>query len=90
MAAEVEAKLEAEEMVATTMQMVESGGGVEAHPYAFHVSGPRNLSSPNWRDIINSSWFVSSFFPSYLYFLTFDFLFLFLWWIGKGSEVDRI
>ncbi|KNA19725.1 hypothetical protein SOVF_059070 [Spinacia oleracea] len=56
MAAEVEAKLEAEEMVATTMQMVESGGGVEAHPYAFHVSGPRNLSSPNWRDIINSSW----------------------------------
>ncbi|KAL5571356.1 hypothetical protein UlMin_020953 [Ulmus minor] len=28
----------------------------EAHPYAFHVSGPRNLSSPNWRDLINSSW----------------------------------
>lgn len=57
--------VEVEEMVATTMPMVESGGsgggsdgggGVEAHPYAFHVSGPRNLSSPNWRDIINSSW----------------------------------
>ena len=31
---------------------------VVAHPYAFHVSGPRNLSSPNWRDLINSSWFV--------------------------------
>ncbi|GAB2275182.1 hypothetical protein Dimus_009944 [Dionaea muscipula] len=31
-------------------------GGVEAHPYAFSVSGPRNVSSPNWRDIINSSW----------------------------------
>lgn len=27
-----------------------------AHPYAFHVSGPRNVSSPNWRQIINSSW----------------------------------
>ncbi|XP_043701984.1 GDSL esterase/lipase At4g10955 [Telopea speciosissima] len=30
--------------------------GDEAHPYAFHVSGPRNVSSPNWRDLINSSW----------------------------------
>lgn len=28
----------------------------EAHPYAFHVSGPRNVCSPNWRDLINSSW----------------------------------
>lgn len=28
----------------------------EAHPYAFHVSGPRNVASPNWRDLINSSW----------------------------------
>ncbi|KAJ8749386.1 hypothetical protein K2173_018876 [Erythroxylum novogranatense] len=28
----------------------------EAHPYAFHVSGPRNVAFPNWRDIINSSW----------------------------------
>lgn len=27
-----------------------------AHPYAFHVSGPRNVTSPNWRDLINSSW----------------------------------
>ncbi|KAI3836201.1 hypothetical protein MKX03_028180, partial [Papaver bracteatum] len=26
------------------------------HPYAFHVSGPRNLSTPSWRDIISSSW----------------------------------
>ncbi|KAI3836202.1 hypothetical protein MKX03_028181, partial [Papaver bracteatum] len=26
------------------------------HPYAYHVSGPRNISSPNWRDIISSSW----------------------------------
>ncbi|GAV88110.1 hypothetical protein CFOL_v3_31533 [Cephalotus follicularis] len=26
------------------------------HPYAFHVSGPRNVTSPNWRDLINSSW----------------------------------
>ncbi|KAF3629527.1 hypothetical protein CQW23_18200 [Capsicum baccatum] len=29
---------------------------VEAHPYAFHVSGPRNVSSPNWKDLISSSW----------------------------------
>ncbi|KAK5818181.1 GDSL esterase/lipase At4g10955 isoform X1 [Gossypium arboreum] len=28
----------------------------EAHPYAFHVSGPRNVAKPNWRDLINSSW----------------------------------
>ncbi|XP_010542714.1 PREDICTED: GDSL esterase/lipase At4g10955-like [Tarenaya hassleriana] len=26
------------------------------HPYAFHVSGPRNVASPNWRDLVNSSW----------------------------------
>ncbi|KAG2312467.1 hypothetical protein Bca4012_027016 [Brassica carinata] len=26
------------------------------HPYAFHVSGPRNVASPNWRDLISSSW----------------------------------
>ncbi|PIA41552.1 hypothetical protein AQUCO_02200173v1 [Aquilegia coerulea] len=26
------------------------------HPYAFNVSGPRNVSSPNWRQIISSSW----------------------------------
>ncbi|XP_059301241.1 GDSL esterase/lipase At4g10955-like isoform X1 [Lycium ferocissimum] len=31
-------------------------GVVESHPYAFHVSGPRNVASPNWRDLINSSW----------------------------------
>ncbi|XP_074285148.1 GDSL esterase/lipase At4g10955 [Silene latifolia] len=30
--------------------------GVEAHPFAFHVSGPRNFSSPTWRDILKSSW----------------------------------
>ncbi|XP_004499980.1 GDSL esterase/lipase At4g10955-like [Cicer arietinum] len=28
----------------------------EAHPYAFHVSGPRNLVNLNWRDLISSSW----------------------------------
>ncbi|EFH54010.1 predicted protein [Arabidopsis lyrata subsp. lyrata] len=26
------------------------------HPYAFHVSGPSNVASPNWGDLINSSW----------------------------------
>ncbi|KAF9589360.1 hypothetical protein IFM89_022969 [Coptis chinensis] len=30
--------------------------GAEHHPYAFHVSGPRNISSPNWRELISSSW----------------------------------
>ena len=29
---------------------------IEAHPYAFHVSGPWNISSPNLRDLINSIW----------------------------------
>ncbi|XP_062206879.1 GDSL esterase/lipase At4g10955-like [Phragmites australis] len=28
----------------------------EGHPYDFHVSGPRNLPPPNWREIIRSSW----------------------------------
>lgn len=28
----------------------------KVHPDAFHVSGPRNVASPNWRDLINSSW----------------------------------
>ena len=26
------------------------------HPFAFHVSGPRKVSSPSWRDLLNSSW----------------------------------
>ncbi|KAG1330489.1 GDSL esterase/lipase [Cocos nucifera] len=34
----------------------EEGAEVEGHPYDFHVSGPRNLASPNWRDLIRSSW----------------------------------
>ncbi|XP_008784429.2 GDSL esterase/lipase At4g10955-like [Phoenix dactylifera] len=29
---------------------------VEGHPYDFHVSGPRNLASSNWRDLIRSNW----------------------------------
>ncbi|KAL3638316.1 hypothetical protein CASFOL_017687 [Castilleja foliolosa] len=28
----------------------------QQHPYAFHVSGPRNVPSINWRDLINSTW----------------------------------
>ncbi|XP_030517316.1 GDSL esterase/lipase At4g10955-like [Rhodamnia argentea] len=28
----------------------------QPHPYAFHVSGPRHLSSPNWRHLLNSTW----------------------------------
>ncbi|CAL9763046.1 unnamed protein product [Musa acuminata subsp. burmannicoides] len=30
--------------------------GVARHPYDFLESGPRNLPSPNWRDLIRSSW----------------------------------
>ena len=41
------------EDVAVQVQKVE-----QAHQYAFHVSGPRNLSTLNWRDIISSSWLV--------------------------------
>lgn len=33
------------------------------HPYAFHVSGPRNVASPNWRDLISSSWYVPTLIP---------------------------
>ncbi|KAJ8534530.1 hypothetical protein K7X08_016258 [Anisodus acutangulus] len=38
------------------MENLKADDNVESHPYAFHVSGPRNVASPNWRDIINSSW----------------------------------
>ncbi|KAJ0971681.1 hypothetical protein J5N97_019640 [Dioscorea zingiberensis] len=27
-----------------------------AHPFDFHVCGPRNISAPNWKDLIRSSW----------------------------------
>ncbi|KAL3502933.1 hypothetical protein ACH5RR_037382 [Cinchona calisaya] len=37
------------------MENKEEEGGLH-HPYAFHVSGPRNVSTPNWRDLIISSW----------------------------------
>lgn len=61
------AKQRAEEM---TMVVVEEKGQGEnekgkekekneAHPYAFHVSGPRNLSNPTWRELLNSSWWTT-------------------------------
>ncbi|CAN8302375.1 unnamed protein product [Cochlearia groenlandica] len=40
-------------VVTTTKTMKEDESH---HPYAFHVSGPRNVASPNWRDLISSSW----------------------------------
>ncbi|MCL7051205.1 hypothetical protein MKW94_021232 [Papaver nudicaule] len=46
-------------MAKAMVEKIASPGGEEQenhHPYAYHVSGPRNLSSPNWRDIISSSW----------------------------------
>ncbi|PUZ54767.1 hypothetical protein GQ55_5G157300 [Panicum hallii var. hallii] len=33
-----------------------SDAEAEGHPYDFHVSGPRNLPPPNWKEIIRSSW----------------------------------
>lgn len=51
--------LEGEKVIVKEMINKEDGGDQpESHPYAFHVSGPRNVSSPNWRDLINSSWSV--------------------------------
>ncbi|PSR95264.1 GDSL esterase/lipase [Actinidia chinensis var. chinensis] len=53
------AKRNAEEMEAAEVAMdgeKDRDKGEDDHPYAFHVSGPRNVSSPNWRDLINSSW----------------------------------
>lgn len=49
----------------------------EAHPFAFHVSGPRNVATPNWRDLINSSWSVNVF-PCSSFFLSCMFGFMFL------------
>lgn len=46
-------------------ELVEAQTQTQQHPYAFHVSGPRNVPSINWRDLINSTWSVqynSSFF----------------------------
>lgn len=47
----------AEKMKNEVLNVVEKEEEMQ-HPYAFHVSGPRNVSSPNWKDLINSSWLV--------------------------------
>ncbi|GMP67825.1 hypothetical protein CsSME_00027687 [Camellia sinensis var. sinensis] len=49
-------KRSAEEMRTGEVVIVEAEREKAHHPYAFHVSGPRNVASPNWRDLINSSW----------------------------------
>ncbi|XVF81680.1 hypothetical protein PTKIN_Ptkin15bG0174700 [Pterospermum kingtungense] len=53
---EVEEQKEGAMVVAVKEEEVEEVKEVEHHPYAFHVSGPRNVAKPNWRDLINSSW----------------------------------
>lgn len=53
-------ELEAEEE-GTKVVVVAQAQHEEAHPYAFHVSGPRNLTNLNWRDLISSSWWVYPF-----------------------------
>lgn len=45
----------AEKMKNEVLNVVEKEEEMQ-HPYAFHVSGPRKVSSPNWKDLINSSW----------------------------------
>lgn len=45
-----------EEGAMAVVQEVVEEEEVAHHPYAFHVSGPRNVAKPNWRDLINSSW----------------------------------
>lgn len=44
--------------VVKTTTEVEVDSQNQQHPYAFHVSGPRNVPSINWRDLINSTWLV--------------------------------
>ncbi|KAG5001904.1 hypothetical protein JHK87_022976 [Glycine soja] len=46
---------EEEEKEEGTKEMVQEEEEA-SHPYAFHVSGPRNLANLNWRDLISSSW----------------------------------
>ncbi|KAH0859026.1 hypothetical protein HID58_087287 [Brassica napus] len=55
--ASVEEETKESESVAATppKTVVVKEDDADHHPYAFHVSGPRNVSSPNWRDLINSS-----------------------------------
>lgn len=50
-------------VVLTETELDETNSQVH-HPYAFHVSGPRKVSAPNWRDLINSSWLAFQFNPS--------------------------
>ncbi|TVU35094.1 hypothetical protein EJB05_16963 [Eragrostis curvula] len=62
--AAVEAKFVGEEDEVVEVEGGGCGGGAvvvaaadaEGHPYDFHVSGPRNLPPPNWKEIIRSSW----------------------------------
>lgn len=51
-------KTSAQEMVKTEGADVVKEERESSHPYAFHVSGPRNVASPNWKEIIISSWSV--------------------------------
>lgn len=49
-------KTSAQEMVKTEGADLVKEERESSHPYAFHVSGPRNVASPNWKEIIISSW----------------------------------
>lgn len=49
-------KTSAQEMVKTEGADLVKEERESSHPYAFHVSGPRNVAAPNWKEIIISSW----------------------------------
>ncbi|XP_073157762.1 GDSL esterase/lipase At4g10955 [Henckelia pumila] len=50
-------RVAAEETKSEILQVMETELATHnQHPYAFHVSGPRNVPSINWRDLISSNW----------------------------------
>ncbi|KAG5622132.1 hypothetical protein H5410_007350 [Solanum commersonii] len=53
---------------------MERNHSFQYHPKAFHVFGPRHISSPGWRELISSSWLVSV----YHFMSSFSFQFLVL------------
>lgn len=77
------ARKDADEMKIEVLQVVEEAGEnldcsnqleiqtqnqIQQHPYAFHVSGPRNVPTINWRDLINSTWLVQFVFSAFFRF----------------------
>ncbi|CAN1123138.1 GDSL esterase/lipase At4g10955 [Linum perenne] len=47
---------EQQRAVLQVLEVASTPSPSSSHPFAFHVSGPRNVATPNWREIISSSW----------------------------------